>query len=84
MYKHYFNDEKFGYEHRKAMASFFSDATFNVEGLHAAHLHTLTSRAPLYYYIFGFEGQWTLPQIYGDYSDFGGVAHLDDMRYVWR
>ena len=61
------NDEPIGQKHRVALASFFSDVTFNFEALHAAHLHAHMGHAPVYFYLFDWrDGSWSFPHLYED------------------
>ena len=80
------NDEPISEKHGSALASFFSDVTFNFEALHAAHLHAQHGNAPVYFYLFGFKGSWSFPNLFeGEVkADFGGVSHLDDIQYFMR
>ena len=79
------NDEPLSDKHRISLASFFSDVTFNYYMFYAAHMHATYGRAPVYVYMFGFEGEWSFPHLYeGGKEDFGGVSHMDDVRYFMR
>lgn len=86
MYDFYIEDDNFrDQKHRIPMSSFFSDVIFNAEALHAVHLHAFQNKAPVYLYRFGFQGQWSYVELLDkEKKDYGGVAHLDDVRYFMR
>ncbi|TRY76508.1 hypothetical protein TCAL_11403 [Tigriopus californicus] len=84
--KHYFRNGKIADpSNRIAGSNFFSDITFNYETLHAAHLHTRSSDSPVYLYRFDYIGGWGYVSLFNETAQsFGGVAHLDDIRYLMR
>ena len=87
IYSFYLGDSPIGWAKRIQLAEFFSDVTFNFECLHAAHLHAkfAAEQQSPFFYLFGYEGSWSFPHLYDpEKRDFGGVSHLDDIRYFMK
>ena len=70
---------------RIPMAEFVSDLIFNTETLLAVPLQCRTSQAPVYFYQFNFRGTWSFAHEFEETKhDYGGVAHVDDIRYYMK
>jgi carboxylesterase type B len=67
------------------MSELMSDLKFNFELMMAAHLHARHSLAPVYVHRFDYRGLWTFAHQFEETKhDYGGVAHVDDLRYVFK
>eukprot|EP00095_Tigriopus_kingsejongensis_P005111 snap_masked-scaffold161_size295871-processed-gene-1.19 protein:Tk05111 transcript:snap_masked-scaffold161_size295871-processed-gene-1.19-mRNA-1 annotation:"venom carboxylesterase-6-like" len=79
-----FGNQSFQSEkHRIAGAEFFSDLLFNAEVLQAIYLQSIKSKSSVYFHRFDYMGGFGYTELFGDkQAHHGGVAHLDDIRYV--
>lgn len=70
---------------RIPLSNLFSDVALNTDALNSAHEHARHGSAPVFLYRFGFMGQWTYIELIDhDKQDYGGVAHMDEIRYFMR
>ena len=66
----------------KDLANLMSDVTFNYELLEGLYWHARKENSSAYFYRFDYEGDWSLTHYYDKTkADYGGVAHLDDIRF---
>lgn len=61
----------------------FSDALFNHATYKAAQDFIDNQASPLYYYYFAYRGSTSFSTVFGDYSKNYGVAHADDLQYLF-
>ena len=67
------------------MSEFMSDLKFNLEIFMAAYFHARQSHAPVYVSLFKYRGLWTFAHEFEETKhDYGGVAHVDDLRYLFK
>lgn len=70
---------------RIAMTEILSDQTFTFEHLMSAYFHARKSSEPVYLFKFDYEGLWSFAHEFEETQhDYNGVAHLDDLRYLFR
>ncbi|XP_059097739.1 esterase E4-like [Tigriopus californicus] len=83
-FEFYFNRQKWNRaEHRVKAAELMTDSLFNLDVIQGVYLHTRQSHSDVYFYKFNYIGSWGYVNLYKENPAYhGGVAHLDDLRYV--
>ena len=67
------------------MSELLSDLKFNYELFMAAYLHARQSLAHVFIHKFNFRGLWTFAEEFEETKhDYEGVAHVDDLRYLFK
>jgi carboxylesterase type B len=67
------------------MTEILSDHTFTFENLMAAYFHARKSSQPVYLFKFDYEGLWSFAHEFEETEhDYNGVAHFDDIRYLFK
>ncbi|XP_011297876.1 uncharacterized protein [Fopius arisanus] len=81
----YLGDENKKIDHNTKLdvTAMYSDALFNVANHKALHEHALLTTAPIYHYHLTHQSEISYTKFYGDYTSVYGVAHHDEIQYLF-
>ena len=86
MFSFYLNNQSVANQSQRiAMTELLSDNRYNFEGLMSAYFHARVSSDPVFLFKFDFRGLWSYAHEFEETEhDYNGVAHKDDMRYLFK
>ncbi|ODM95528.1 Esterase FE4 [Orchesella cincta] len=80
----YMGNEDFSFETRHNFSRLFGDRFILECGLEAMRYHSQYTGAPVYGYRFSYQGRYSIVQKNGQDPQDWGVAHLDDLIYLFN
>ncbi|CAB0031781.1 unnamed protein product [Trichogramma brassicae] len=80
---YYFKNQTISYQNAEALGQLYVDAIVHFPVYRTANLIARNSAAPVYYYVFTYQGPYSIYRWPDTKKPKGGVAHGDDLQYLF-
>ncbi|KAF5288890.1 hypothetical protein FQA39_LY03769 [Lamprigera yunnana] len=81
---YYFKDRYIDSTSKDLLIDLLTDVMFYVPQRLGSTLYAKYSKQPVYFYVFGYKGSYSYTKLYGDPTTDFGVAHCDDLLYLFE
>ncbi|XP_014237501.1 esterase E4-like [Trichogramma pretiosum] len=80
---YYFKNQTISYQNADALGQLYVDAIVHFPVYRTANLIARNSAAPVYYYVFTYQGPYSIYRWPDTKKPKGGIAHGDDLQYLF-